>query len=153
MKRGCHILKALLRIYVLHFSAILAVWLAMYYPGLDILLAIIYLILLWEEGKNTWQLQPKLLRQALVACLWQLPGFFLAGSILLGLDRLTEFAYYFVFILELWHTPVLPLISLLPVWTARGLPVYYGLLFAMVPVLTLYYCLPGIIQGRRRLSR
>jgi hypothetical protein len=147
MKRGLDIFKAVFRIYCLHLSAILAIWLGMYYPGLDVFLATIYLILLWEEGKHTWQLQPNALRQALVAILWQLPGFFLAGSILVGLDRLTEFAYYFVFILELWQTPVLPLISLLPVWTVKDIPVYYGLFFVMVPVLALYYCMPAIIQG------
>lgn len=147
MKRGLNIFKAVFRIYALHLCAILAIWLGMYYPGVDIILAAIYLILLWKEGQYSWQLQHSPLRLALVAILWQLPGFILAGSILSGLGGQTEFAYYFVFILELWQTPVLPLISLLPVWTVHDMPVYYALLFVMVPVLALYYCMPALIRG------
>ena len=143
MKRGFEILKPVFRVYCLHLSAILAVWLAMYFPGLDIILSTLYLLLLWEEGKYTYRMLRNPKKQAVIACMWQLPGFILASSIILGVDRLTDFAYYFVFILELWFTPILPLVSLLPAWTIWERPIYFYLLFMMVPILAVYYYLPG----------
>lgn len=114
----------------------------MYFPGLDIILAILYLLLLWEEGKHTCRILCSRRRQALIAIIWQLPGLILAGFVILGLDRLTDFAYYFIFILELWVTPILPLISLLPTLTILERPIYFYLLFLMVPVLAVYYYMP-----------
>lgn len=143
MKRGFDIFKSVSRLYFLHISAILAVWLAMYFPGLDIILAMLYLLLLWGEGKYTYRTLRSRQRQALIASIWQLPGLILAASVILGLDRLTDFAYYFVFILELWFTPVLPLISVLPTWTILERPVYYYALFVMVPIMAIYYYLPS----------
>ncbi len=142
MKRGFQILKSLGRVYILHISAILAIWLAMYYPGLDIILSIIYLFLLWEEGKHTHRMLRNPKQQALIASLWQLPGFILGASVILGIERVTDLAYYFVFMLELWVTPILPLVSLLPHWIILERPIYYYLLFVMVPFLTVYYYLP-----------
>ncbi len=142
MKRGVPISKSIFRIYLIHLSAILAVWLAMYYPGLDIILSILYLVVLWEEGNYTFRRIQNSLKQAAVAVIWQLPGFILALSVILKWDRLTDFAYYFIFILELWVTPVLPLISLLPTWTILERPLYYYLFFVLVPILAVYYCLP-----------
>lgn len=127
----------------MNISAILAVWLAMYYPGLDIILSLFYLALLWEEGRYANRVIRNNKKHALVAGISQLPGFILAGSVILGLDRLTDFAYYFVFILELWVTPVLPLVSLLPAWPIMERPLYYYLLFIMVPILAIYYYLPA----------
>lgn len=142
MKRGVPILRSIFRIYIIHLSAILAIWLAMYYPGLDVILSILYLLLLWEEGKYTLRTFRSPLKQKIIAVIWQLPGIILGSSVILGLDRLTDFAYYFVFILELWVTPVLPLVSLLPAWSILDRPLYYYLLFVMVPLLAVYYCLP-----------
>jgi len=143
MKRGIKILRALFRIYLLHITAFLAIWMGMYFPGLDIVLSVLYLILLWEEGKSSSRMLLNHKKQALVAMLWQLPGFILSVSVILGLDQLTDFAYYFIFILELWQTPILPLISIIPVWTILDKPLYYYLLFMMVPVMAVYYYLPA----------
>jgi hypothetical protein len=115
----------------------------MYYPGLDIILAILYLIMLWEEGKHSSRVLHNYRKQVLVAVIWQLPGLILGLSVLLGLDRLTDFAYYFVFILELWQTPILPLVSLIPSWMIIGKPIYYYSLFLMVPMLAMFYYLPA----------
>lgn len=141
MKRGFKILNSLLRVYCLHISAILAIWLAMYFPGLDIVLSILYFYLLWAEGKYSQRMLHNHQSQALTALIWQLPGFILVGSVLLSLDVVADFAYYFIFILELWDTPVLPLVSLLPAWTILDRPVYYYLLFLTVPGLAYYYYL------------
>lgn len=149
MKRGSKILKAVLRIYSLHLGAILAIWLGMYFPGVDLVLAAVYLGLIWAEGSYAWLQLGSRGQQALVAFLWQLPGFFMGFTILTGLDRLSDMAYYFVFILELWQTPVLPWLSLLPVWTIQGTPLYYSLLFVLVPVLTLIYLAPAWLKARK----
>lgn len=136
------ILIAILRIYLLHIFAVLAVWLGMYFPGLDLGLSILYLIILREEGKHSAKLLNNW-KQGLVAVIWQLPGIFLGTSVVMGWDRLTDFAYYFIFILELWLTPILPLVSLLPVWTILDRPIYYYCFFVTVPLLALFYYVSG----------
>lgn len=113
----------------------------MYFPGLDLLLAALYLFLLWREAKNSG-LHP--LKQAAAGALWQLPGLFLAGSVLLNLDQGTDFSYYYVFMLQLWHTPILPVINLIPVYHLKNMPLYYYLLFVMVPLLWFVYLLPAL---------
>lgn len=117
----------------------------MYFPGLDLLLAGLYLFFLWREAKQSG-LSP--LQQAVAGALWQLPGIFLAGSVLLNLDKGTDFSYYFVFMLQLWNTPVLPFINLIPVYNLSSMPLYYYLLFVMVPLLWVFYLLPSW-QGRQ----
>ena len=52
MKRGFNIFSFLTRGYILHISAIIAIGLAMYFPGLDIILALIYIYLVWKEGSH-----------------------------------------------------------------------------------------------------
>lgn len=121
----------------------MAVCLAMYFPGLDLILVFIYLYLVWKEGMYCRQRCSRT-GVAAVAVLWQLPGYFLAGSILLSLDAVSQFAYYFIFILELWDTPLLPLISLLPAWTWLDRPFYYYLLFVIPPLMSFYYYSPAL---------
>jgi hypothetical protein len=124
----------------------------MYFPGLDIVLSILYIILLREEGKYSIHLLQSKRKQGLIAFLWQLPGFFMGISVIFGLDRLTDFAYYFVFMLELWLTPILPLISLLPVWTIAERPVYYYFLFIVVPLLAGFYYLPACNLKKKKVN-
>jgi len=138
------------RIYILQLTAILAVWLAMYFPGADVALAAIYLWLVWAEARQAAAQMGSLFKQAVIAIAWQLPGLVMGFSLLTGLDGLTEFAYYFVFMLELWQTPVLPWLSLLPPWTINGWPVYYIMIFLLVVVLICIYLLPAVIPDRRR---
>jgi len=138
------------RIYILQLTAILAVWLAMYFPGLDVAMAALYLWLVWVEARQSAAQMGSLVKQAAIAVAWQLPGLLMGFSLLTGLDRLTEFAYYFVFMLELWQTPVLPWLSLLPPWTLNGWPVYYIMIFVLVVVLLGIYLLPAMILGGRR---
>ncbi len=140
----------MIRGYVINISAIAAVSLAMYFPGLDIVLALVYLYVVLQEGKYSQVILGSRSRRGLVAVIWQLPGFLLAASILCSLDAITQFGYYFIFMLELWDTPVLPLISLLPAWTVYDRPVYYYLLFAIVPVLSFYYYSPSLFQKRHK---
>ena len=146
MKRGFNIFWAIFRIYFLHLFAILAVWLGMYFPGLDIILAILYIIFLWNEGQHSLRLLNNPKKTILVAGIWQFPGMILALSVLTGLDTLADFAYYFVFMLELWLTPVLPLISIIPTFTILDNPFYYYCFFILVPMLALVYCFPVFMR-------
>lgn len=120
-------------------TAILAVWLGMYYPGLDIVLALLYLVIIWWEAsyKNM-----SLIGQCLVGFVWQLPALFLSLSIIMGLDQATDFSYYYVFMLQLWHTPILPLTTLLPDLIRLDKPLYYYELFIFAPLLWTIYMLP-----------
>lgn len=112
----------------------------MYFPDLDVVLAILYLYLLWKEGQYAQQILPNKSQQALIALLWQLPGFILAGLVLLSLD---SFAYY-ISMLVLWDTPAVPLVSLLPGWNMMGRPLYYYSLSLLVPLLAFLYFLPAL---------
>lgn len=127
-------------------TAILAVWLGMYYPGLDILLAGLFLWVIWKEaGEKSFTL----LQQGLVAITWQLPALFLLLSVLLGLDKTTDFSYYFIFMLQLWHTPLLPLTTVLPDLLQLDRPFYYYELFIMTPLLWVVYLLPWLKRSLR----
>lgn len=127
-------------------AAILAVWLGMYYPGLDILLAGLFLWVIWKEaGEKSFSL----LQQGLVAITWQLPALFLLLSVLLGLDKTTDFSYYFIFMLQLWHTPLLPLATVLPDLLQLDRPFYYYELFIMTPLLWVVYLLPWLKRSLR----
>lgn len=114
----------------------------MYFPGLDLLFALLYFVLVWQEAKHS-SLFCGPIQQGIVGFLWQLPGMLLALSILLGWDQATDFSYYFIFILQLWHAPVLPIISLFPLHNLGDKPLYYYLLFLMVPLLWSLYLFPA----------
>ncbi len=147
MKRGFNIFSLLVRGYILHISAIIAIGLAMYFPGLDIILALVYMYLVRKEGSYC-QMRLSRAGMAAVAIIWQLPGYLLAGSILLPLESASQFSYYFIFILELWDTPLLPLISMLPTWTLLDRPLYYYLMFVLVPALSFYYYTPALLKNK-----
>ncbi|MEQ8201463.1 MAG: hypothetical protein ABRQ24_08605 [Syntrophomonadaceae bacterium] len=136
-----------MRACTLHISSIIAIGLAMYFPGLDIVLALVYVYLVWKEGEYCRRRCSRT-GMAVVAILWQLPGYLLASSILLSVESISQFAYYFIFILELWDTPLLPLLSLLPAWTLLDRPLYYYLLFLQVPLLSLCYYTPALIKRK-----
>lgn len=119
----------------------------MYFPGLDIALALLYLLVIWLEAKHC-QLSP--VQQGIVGFIWQVPALFLSLSILLGLDQSTDFSYYFVFILQLLHTPILPLTTLLPTLVMPDKPLYYYLLFIIAPLLWTVYLLPSL---NRKISK
>lgn len=111
----------------------------MFYPGLDIVLALLYLVIIWGEASYK---SFSFVRQCLVGFAWQLPALFLSLSILLRLDQATDFSYYYVFMLQLWHTPALPLTTLLPELIRLDKPFYYYELFIFAPLLWTIYLLP-----------
>ena len=136
-----------MRLYVIQLFAILAIWLSMFFPGLDIALALLYLLIIWWEADHS---QLSSVQQGIVGFIWQVPALFLSLSILLGLDQSTDFSYYFVFILQLLHTPILPLTTLLPTLVMPDKPLYYYLLFIIAPLLWTVYLLPSL---NRKISK
>jgi len=111
----------------------------MYYPGLDVVLSLLYLLLIWQEGSYK---RFSFIRQFLIGFFWQIPALFLTVSMLLGLDQATDFSYYYIFMLQLWHTPILPLTTLVPAFTYLDRPLYYYELYLMAPLLWILYLLP-----------
>lgn len=122
----------------------------MYFSGLDLLLAFLYLCLIWREASYSGtRFQP--LQQGIISTLWQLPGIVLAAVVLLGLGQAADFSYYSIFILQLWHTPVLPLISLFPLSSVGDKPLYYYILFLLVPLLWIFYWLPALFKKGKKI--
>jgi hypothetical protein len=60
------------RLYFIHITAIAAGILSTYFPGMDILVALLYLLLIGFEARRAYQL-PRW-KQSLTALIWQAPG-------------------------------------------------------------------------------
>lgn len=100
-------LRAWGRLLSIQLFAVVAVWLGTYYPGLDIALAVLYLLVIVGEfaapGGSWWQ-------KLLLLLVWQLPllccvAIFWSGS----------YSYaallYLAFVQQIWLTPLLPLLA------------------------------------------
>jgi hypothetical protein len=107
----------------------------MYIPGLDILLAIVYLLIIFVEGKTCIDLFG-FSRTLALALLWQIPGF-----LFVVLYASTQFLY-FVVALELWATPLIPFISLFPEFFAHSGIAYYHGFFASLLVMIFIFMFP-----------
>lgn len=142
--------KAIVRLYIIHLSAISAIAFSMYFPGLDLLLALLYLFLIWLEGlRVNHVLSP--LEQAVSGFLWQLPSVLLVLAVIWEWDLSLNLSYYLIFIMQIWQTPILPFISLVPTWIINARPFYYYLLLVAGPLMILFYTAPaykGSLLGR-----
>ena len=120
-------MKIVGRLYFIHIFAWLAIWLATYYPGLDVVLAFAYLLIIFLQIRSLGDESGG--RAAAVFLAWQAPGIVFSVLILLPWSfwGLKEYAF---FLLMFWYTPVVPLLSLLQ-WVIAGYPLYYFLLLAM----------------------
>lgn len=125
-----------MRLLFIHLAAILAVGLSIYYPGLDILMALLYLVVVAAEAFRFSQYSAR--EQIMVALLWQAPAWFLT---VVNLLQVTDIASYSIFILQLWYTPLIGLLSLpgLPVVDEK--PLYYYLTLLMPVIMSSYYFL------------
>jgi len=102
-----------------------------YYPGLDIFLSFSYLFLIATEARVVRKKTRA--TKALASFYWQLPGFILSITSLMDLET------YSLFILQFWHTPVMPLLSFLTIPTSAGKSLYYYCLLLMSLLLSLFY--------------
>lgn len=126
-KKGAQLINTVLRLYMIHLFAILAVWLATYYPGLDVVLAVLYLLVVvrevrYHQSKSRWRI-------FVVVLTWQLTGLFFS-LIILARCTMLELYNYAIFVLELWYTPILPFLSMLPTGSLEK-PLYYYALLGM----------------------
>lgn len=140
-------MKSVARLYFIHIFAWLAIWLASYYPGLDVILAVIYLVIIASQLRLLGIDSPC---QAVSGFfLWQAPGiiFSLASLLHWSWWGLKEYAF---FLLMFWYTPVIPLLSLLRGGLA-GYPLYYYLLIAM-PLLYALLCI-ALIYIKKPVAR
>ncbi len=117
----------------IHVFACLAIWLSTYFPGLDIFLSFLYLIIITRE---ICDLRGTSLRTK-----------YLAGVLWLGLPLILSFITYFnliaesIFLLIFYFTPLLPLISIKPYVFSNGTPLYYYVLLVLPFVLIVYFYL------------
>ncbi|HHW60900.1 MAG TPA: hypothetical protein GX404_03240 [Syntrophomonadaceae bacterium] len=131
--------SALSRLYFLQLTAVIAVALSMNYPGLDIFLACMYLVVIgWESRSVCSTLNG--IKKWRVGFYWQMPSFLLISmAFFLPTDYMDQ-VNYIMFTLQLWQTPMLPLLSLLPLNSVAGLK----FLYAVLPFFLLcWYSLPA----------
>lgn len=101
--------NAVLRLYFIHFFAVLAIWMSTYFPGFDIFCAVLYIIFISWEIRNlyTWKKGKKFIS----GLCWLIPPVLLAliakSNIVIG--DLSNLSF---FVLQLWYTPFIPLVSL-----------------------------------------
>ncbi len=131
-----HILTAILRLYLIHIGAFLAVGLSTYYPPWDILLVFIYLLIIGLEARTLKMWSPGSRWKIILA--WQGPGILLLGLIISNLT-IWDLSNYAFFIMLFWYTPLMPLLSLLPGIIWRGWPLYYYLLLALPFIMAGYH--------------
>lgn len=144
------LLKAVIRLYLLQISAFLAIWFSTYYPGLDILLAFVYLIIIRiEAGLVKGYPRRKILRLALI---WQGPAAFL-GLLVMGDFYVKALGENAIFLLEFWSTPLLPLLTPLTGFNYFNHPLYYYMLPAMPWLTGIYYYAMSILQSNTNTSK
>ncbi len=118
----------------IHLFAAIAIWLASYYPGLDIILSLLYLFVISMEAgitKEKWEKKKILLS-------WQGPAMILSLLSIAGL-QMADLSNLSFFLLEFWFTPVIPLLSLINPGLILDHPFYYYLLLLMPVLLSAYY--------------
>lgn len=120
---------------MIHISALFAIALASYYPGLDIVLAILYIIILTVEGLTANFNSFKTRIAAAISL--QMPGLILAIFILAKITR-WDLSSYSLFILQYWYIPLIPLISLLSFVTEAGIPLYHYILMGLPLLMSIY---------------
>lgn len=129
-------LTAILRLYLIHIFAFLAVGLSTYYPPWDILLALLYLLIIGIEAHTLKTYTSGSRRVVILA--WQGPGILL---LLLAISHITtwDLSNYAFFTMLFWYTPLIPFLSLIPGIFWRGWPLYYYCLLSLPLVMMTYH--------------
>jgi len=109
------------------------VWLAMYFPGLDLAASVAcgYFLFRWirglsRVGVSVWQ-------AAGISFISQLPGLILGGLALVSWYLYGPLTSNFDFMLQMWHTPWIPIFSWLPPIYLRGFSLTFLLLYLLSP--------------------
>lgn len=141
--------KAVVRLYFIQIFAFWAVSLSMYIPGLDLLLAGIFLVIIFIESRlnanlSNWE-------NIVIAALWQGPAILLALYTLAGL-KFWSLDDYAIFALQFWGAPLLPLWSLVNISVSMEYPLYYYLILTAPISLFIYYLLAACISLKNKQS-
>ena len=130
--------QPVIRLYIIQVSAFIAIWLGSYYPDLDILLSLFYLLIISMEIIDIRNTEPK--EKLKVLIFWQGPGAIL--SLMVLFQSIYLISGDIIFIMEFWNTPILPIYSLFP--SINGQPLYYNLLLATPLIMSiLFFALTG----------
>ncbi|MDD3852156.1 MAG: hypothetical protein PHD40_00700 [Syntrophomonadaceae bacterium] len=133
--------QPVIRLYIIQIGAFIAVWLGSYYPDLDILLSLFYILIISMEIIDIRGIDVK--EKLKVLIFWQGPGAILSLMVL-G-QSIYLISGDIIFIMEFWNTPILPILSLFP--AINGQPVYYNLLIATPLIMSLYFL--GLIYSEK----
>jgi hypothetical protein len=137
------------RLLIFNLLYAILVWLTMYFPGLDLLAAAIFIYLLFrwsqhmiDNRMNTWQVMA-------TAALAQLPGLIFSGIAIHSWWRYGPLTSNFDFILQMWHTPFVPLLSILPTVHLQEFPISFLLAYILSPAyIVLMTLFAGMLQSR-----
>ncbi len=135
-----------MRLYSIHFFALIAVALSSYFPGLDIALAALYMVIL---GMEAIQSNLAASKNIIIGSSLHIPGFILAIINLAGIMQ-WDLSSYALFILQYWYIPLIPLISLVSYSTEAGVPLYHYILLGLPVLMSLYYYLAMLVGKRIR---
>ncbi|NLO21139.1 MAG: hypothetical protein GX119_03975 [Syntrophomonadaceae bacterium] len=126
----------LIRLYFIHITAVAAGILSSYFPGMDIIVALLYLLIIGMEARRAYKLP--WWKQGMTALIWQAPGLFFALILITTFDFMGVYEYA-IFIIQFWLTPLLGLVSLSGVYLYLDKPIYYYLLICLPFISSLYY--------------
>lgn len=124
------------RLYLIQIFAFGAVSLSTYFPGLDLLLALLYIIVLIAEGRLHSEMTAA--QSFCAVFLWQGPALFMSVYVLaeLSFANLDDYA---IFALQFWTAPLLPWWSLLNAPTPGSYPLYYYYVLASPLLFSIVY--------------
>ncbi|MEQ8175115.1 MAG: hypothetical protein ABRQ26_08605 [Syntrophomonadaceae bacterium] len=136
-----NIIRAAGRLYLIQIFAFCAVSLGTFFPGLDLLLSLLYIIVLIAEGRLNSGITPY--QKSWVVFLWQGPALFMSIYVL------AEFTFanlddYAIFALQFWTAPLLPWWSLLNAPTPGSYPLYYYYVLASPLLFSIVYLAASI---------
>jgi hypothetical protein len=139
-------IKPVLRLFIIQLGAFITIWLSSYFSGLDIILALLFLVIILSEAGSVSR--DTRFRAEVIAIIWQLPGILLS---LLIVTRISDGFYlgqYLIFLLEFWYTPVLPLISILNSLFLPTPAYYYMLIYTPFFLIFFYIAAAHIINRK-----
>ena len=126
----------IIRLYFIHITAIAAGILSSYFPGMDIIVAFLYLLIIGIEAQRAYKLAWR--KRIAAALFWQAPGLFLAFILITAYDFMGVYEYA-IFMMQFWLTPLLGLISMAGIYFYLDKPIYYYLLIYLPFISSLYY--------------
>ncbi len=122
----------------------ICVWLTMYFPGLDIGASLVFISV-------TYMMNRRLAAQAGNVQAWigslilgQLPGLISETLALWSWYHYGPLTSFWDFVLQMWHTQYVPLLSMLPVIKLSGFPVSFLILYLLAPLYIILFTIGNL---------